>query len=109
MGYNTGIMIHNDDLHEIRKDPKFGERLVEAVLAHSPGKQTTTSIVGGGCVISMSHSNEISLIAIGGNTGARLAVVSANSPSNAEDQLKALRIAAMALGYRLTKSSTIGR
>jgi hypothetical protein len=68
MGLNTTVLILNDALGDIAKDPDFGKKLVAAIA--DGGKQvviSTPSFGNAATVIESHHSDNTVLIAVGGN------------------------------------------
>lgn len=78
MGYNSTVIVLNDALGDISRDPQFGQRLKKAILEISirPGPIDVSAIspsgniyVNAASVIESHHADSMHLIAIGGNTG----------------------------------------
>ena len=67
MGYNTAILVLNDRLDEIKKDPYFGERLVNGILTLRDGNHDY--ITGQTQIISTQHADFVQLLAVGRNRG----------------------------------------
>lgn len=80
MGFNTTVVILNDGLHEIEKNPEeFSRNLVRAILA-SYGRKGAVSVPCGhhcnvAAVIEQHHADNAHLIAVGGNTAKDLGCV----------------------------------
>ena len=72
MGYNTTVVILNDALDQIRKDPKFGENLSRACSEVMRGKGVDVP-AGNHCnaarVIETHHADYDVMVRVGGNTG----------------------------------------
>jgi hypothetical protein len=83
MGYNTTVVIMNDALEDIRKDPNFGENLVQAVLESVRYRTTELDDRGfhhivdipagnhanAGHVVESHHADGTHLVQVGGNLG----------------------------------------
>lgn len=80
MGYNTTIVVMNDALDTIAKDPEFGKRLSDAIAeAGFRRKPVDVSAHGGNCihvnaatVIECHHADQNVLVRVGGNHGEAL-------------------------------------
>lgn len=104
MGYNSTIVVLNDALHEIEKDPEFGSKVAKAIRALSV-KEGPIDIRAGGHVNAASavethHADGINLIAVGGNCGTDLGY-SGNYRAQPEDLLREL---ARKLGYQIVRN-----
>lgn len=73
MGFNTTVVVLNDALDEIERDPKFGKNLVQAILeCGCTGKPVNVSSMNHGNaakVIESHHADYDVLIKVGGNRG----------------------------------------
>jgi hypothetical protein len=78
MGFNTTVVIYNDALGYIEKDPEFGKRLAQAVQAlwshgHKPQDFFAASPEGGsssaGVVIETHHADGNVFVRVGQNSG----------------------------------------
>jgi hypothetical protein len=101
MGFNTTVVILNDTLHDIERDPNFGKHLSDAVLTKGQSKDRVY------CphqvrIVETHHADDKHLIAVGGNTGVDLGYVG-NYLSEPHQMARAL---ADMLGYRLVKKTT---
>ena len=105
MGYNTSVLILNDNLHEIEKDQEFGKKVSRAVSGLRFGEpkiifpQTT--------IVETHHASGYSVVAFGENNATVL------SPSvfpygNEDFKLKLLRELADQMGFRLRKKQLRG-
>ncbi len=83
MGYNTVMVVLNDALTEIKKDPEFGRRISDAVdEMGNPRVQyaTVPAISADGhsihcnaaTVLSSRHADDVVIVATGGNTASKL-------------------------------------
>ena len=111
MGYNTTVVVHNDSLGSIEKDPEFGKNLAKAVLRLSVterGKMVDVRAVNhcnAAEVIETHHADHQVLVMVGGNMGQEFGYagswrLDAKKP---EDRLTVLRNLADAEGYTLRK------
>lgn len=75
MGYNTTVVILNDALGQIAKDPKFGEKLARAIMEVRRDKPVDVS-AGNHCnaalVVETHHADETVFVAVGRNYGEAL-------------------------------------
>lgn len=74
MGYNTTVVILNDALEDIAKDPHFGANLARAIRAVSfapigPIEVQAGSFMNAAIVVESHHSSEVRLVSVGHNTG----------------------------------------
>ncbi len=113
MGYNTTVVILNDALDQLEKDPDFGKKLAAAIrhLAVVPHGQTITVPVGNHGnpveVIETHHADLTSVIAVGGNCGTNLGMVLGYQHSKPEDQISILKSLVSQKGYKLNKKKRI--
>ena len=95
MGFNTAVMILNDRLHEIEKDPEFGDRLAGAI-SETYGRRGDGHY-GGFSVLPSQHADWNQMVVIGQNQIRRFEDI---EPAEREVLLKRL---ARDAGYRLSK------
>lgn len=71
MGYNSVLVVLNDRLHEIERDPEFGKKVADAIRAHgsSRGRYGEPYITGQTQVISVQHADFAQVVRVGGNCG----------------------------------------
>ena len=70
MGFNTTIVVLNDRLTEIEKDPEFGKKLVAAIMSFDPSRRDQMPYVTGQTkVIGCHHAGGLIAYVVGGNTG----------------------------------------
>lgn len=115
MGFNTSMIILNDCLGDIEKDPDFGKKVSQAVssvdtqryLSEEAGRPFHGVDVSAGCsvnaatVIETHHADGTSIIAFGGNMGLNMGLF---YPYGAEDEeIRILRALAMKYGFGLRK------
>jgi hypothetical protein len=108
VGYNTGVMILNDDFHNIQKKPDFFvERMIAAAAEfwNSKGKPIdfhTGGICNGGEVFWQEHADHTGVVAIGQNC-TTLLHRHYGCHHTEEHKLNILRDMAKEMGYSLTK------
>lgn len=100
MGMNTAMIVRNDFLHEIKEDPKFGEKVWTAI-AYNGNEQRMPYLGEGFSVLPSSHADYIQVVAIGGNIIRRLGIGGGYRAAD-EDILRNL---ADSMGYRLVKKT----
>ena len=70
MGWNTAIMILNDQLNSIERDTEFGAKLADAVAHDHMSKPfEPTEFAYQSQVLAQQHADTTSVVAVGGNTG----------------------------------------
>ncbi len=70
MGFNTTVVILNDMLGEIERDPEFGKKLVAAIRSFDRTRPERMPYVTGQTqVIGHHHADGMMVFAVGGNTG----------------------------------------
>lgn len=73
MGYNTTVVVLNDALDQIEKDPNFGKNLVRAIQQINSRREGIDVPAGNHCnaarVIETHHADYDVLVKTGGNTG----------------------------------------
>ena len=72
MGYNTTILVLNDALDVIEKDPEFGKKLCDVIRKVGNGRNGPINVPVGNhanpvTVIETHHADQTALIAVGGN------------------------------------------
>jgi hypothetical protein len=104
MGFNSTIVVMNDSLGEIEKDPEFGKKVAAAIAKMSCYEKPVDISSGHSCnaatVIDCHHADSNSIIVVGGNMG-EVAVPYAGSYNATEEQM--VRRWAEKLGFNLTK------
>jgi len=111
MGFNTTVVVMNDAIHSIAKDPHFGLKLADAVLKLQLGKGKVDIEAGGhvnaATAIESHHADFFQAVLVGGNCGEHVCGVSIGW--RAEDkELELLKGLAYKLGYKLSKAKTKG-
>ena len=74
MGWNTCVVVLNDALDQIEKDPEFGKKLAAAIRKRSiTGKEAVDVSAGNHCnaalVVHQSHADCNFYVKVGGNYG----------------------------------------
>lgn len=90
---NTAMIVRNDFLHEIKDDPKFGEKVYTAVISAGRGPYHGQAFD----VLPYSHADNMQIVAIGGNSISLLGF-GGGYRTTADDILRNL---ARSMGYRL--------
>jgi hypothetical protein len=96
MGYNTALIICNDQLHELAKDPEGG-RIIQSLIQEARGKEAIYGRYGIGALQSQ-HADGVQIVAVGGNAIRHLGY--GHYTHSPEDLLRCL---ADQMGYRLSK------
>jgi len=106
MGYNTTVVVLNDALDQLEKDPDFGKKLAAGIRKAVFGKPVIVSVGNHANpveVIETHHADMTSVVAVGGNCGNNLGTVLGWNHSKPEDQIEILKDLARQLGYNLRK------
>lgn len=107
MGYNTAVLVLNDSIHEIAKDPDFGWKVAQA--AANFGKTTDISVgghVNAATVYSAAHADVVQVMAFGGNHASTLMRIhNGGRHYTSEEQVELIRHLADQYGFRLVKKS----
>lgn len=107
MGFNTAILILNDCLNEIDKDPeRFALNLTRAIKMSFGEKKPYPIGIGQAQVIYQEHADSLGILAVGGNTGSILGYVPGRKVRNdgSEDaKLAILKELSRQEGYYLHK------
>lgn len=70
MGFNATVVVLNDRLDEIERDPEFGKKLARAIREHSfPEKYRRTYVTGQTQVVDVQHADTAQIIVVGANCG----------------------------------------
>jgi hypothetical protein len=104
MGYNTTVVVMNDALSAIKRDPDFGASLAKACVEVIRGTRIdveSNGHVNAATVLESHHADHLVPVLVGGNTGYAFADIwLPYRDSSAEALLKKL---ADNLGYTLVK------
>jgi hypothetical protein len=109
MGYNTGVLLLNDHIDDIWKNPKeFAQNLKEAYYLHQRTQKPEDFKVGccvnGGTVFHCGHADTTGVYAIGGNHTTRMFFgMNGGKHYSNEEQVEILKTMADSLGYRISK------
>lgn len=68
MGFNSVVVILNDRLNEIERDPEFGKKVADAIRSFGIS-QPEQYITGQTQVISVCHADTAQIVRVGANTG----------------------------------------
>lgn len=106
MGFNTTVVVLNDGLEAIRRDPAFGENLVQQILSISvrEGRRDVPALnhANAASVVETHHADSMSLIAVGGNLGRDLG----HAGGYRANDLELIKNIADKMGYRLVKKTS---
>jgi hypothetical protein len=111
MGFNTSLIVLNDAIDAIEKDPEFGKKVAEAVLQlphHKRYRPNHGVDISSGCnanaatVVETHHADYTVLLAVGGNCVTELGSVFAFRHNTEEVQVMLLKMLAEKLGYEVT-------
>lgn len=111
MGWNTGIVVLNDALGDIKDDPLvFTEELVQAVRGAVLPQRRRDIRAGGHCnaasVVWSAHADNTGILAVGGNHATVLhQVFNGGRHVSEEDQIAILRGWAEARGFELRRKA----
>jgi dissimilatory sulfite reductase (desulfoviridin) alpha/beta subunit len=114
MGFNTTVVVHNDSLDVIAKDPNFGEKLAKAIICldYKGDKINSVSASNGNCthcnaveVIETHHADQVIAVAVGGNYGVEIGYAGGWQAmgNEADKKVEMIRTLADSLGYTLRK------
>ena len=105
MGWNTTIVVYNDALGDIEKDPQFGKNLAAAVSQAASGKRIDIA-AGSHCnaahVVESHHADSTVVVTVGGNIGIKRAHVHGWRDGD-ELQKDLIEQWAEKIGYKLVK------
>lgn len=99
---NSVLVVLNDHLDVIEAAPDLGPTLARAIVRHpSRDHLWGATRFPGGAVVSVQHASDMTVVAVGGNTGRVLGVVSGMGLTGPADDAKLLAALADRLGYKL--------
>ena len=109
MGYNTTVVVLNDALDQIKNDPKFGEKLHDAILRLSvtdrPVDVRAGNHLNAAIAIESHHADLQAIVAIGENYADVLgAIIRPLKTSSEEFKLVVVEQLARSMGYALRKT-----
>jgi hypothetical protein len=106
VGFNTTIVICNDAMHEIAKDPHFGQKVSDAASQHISA-QGPQYFAYSSKIVAQHHADGVSINLVGGNTGKCIGTSRRGDGSwargNEQEIVRILREVAADYGYRLSK------
>ena len=110
MGWNTTVVVINDALDQIEKDPEFGRKLSGAIRKRMSWDGMIDVSAGNHCnaasVVETHHADQTAIVTVGGNTGIRQALRFGWDHHTREGQEQLLRHWANELGFRLVRKQT---
>ena len=104
MGFNSTVLILNDQLGSIERDPeRFVKEMVNAIQRSSMREQEDFG-PGQSTVMSCVHADAVTVLAVGGNCATVLGSVYNGGIHHTEEaQVEILRVLADKYGFRLVK------
>jgi hypothetical protein len=110
MGFQSTIMILNDAMEEIDKDPKgWWQKTKSLITRHNGTKSPEEYGFGthgnGFTLVDVHHADNTSVIAVGGNHASLLTRLSKHPHHDEKGQIELLKALAKEHGYRLVKES----
>lgn len=111
MGFNTSILLLNDNLSELERDPEAGIKIARAVLSACLRDNIDVPMKGGNClstpitVVESHHADGNSVVMFGGNRAQILSkcVFKESKEGDLSPEVGYLRSLAAQHGYTLTK------
>ena len=106
MGFNSTVVILNDYLHDIEKDPEFGRKLSLMIAEHGydelrAARRSQGMYAPGTQVLGVHHADCVHLFAVGCNHGRDLGNVAHWTQMDNDEKI--LRELADRLGYHIRK------
>jgi hypothetical protein len=110
MGYNTTLLVLNDRLGEIERDPKkFVTEMIQAIHRKGSRDEEMDFYPGQTSVIHCAHADDVHVIAVGGNHATILGrVYNGGNHHTEENQISLLKRIANNYGFRLVRKSKKG-
>lgn len=108
MGYNSTILVLNDRLSEIERDPEgFVREMCREIQGFGYSQDMTTFFPGQSAVMSVAHADTVTILAVGGNHSTVLGrVYNGGNHHTVEDQEFILKRLADEYGFRLVRKPT---
>ncbi len=109
MGYNTTVVVLNDALDVIEKDPTFGKRLAQAIGAYQQGTRVDIHAGNHGNaahIVECHHADSTVVITVGGNLGIAHASIHNWRHNTVEVQREVLKAWAKKLGMEVSMTAT---
>lgn len=75
MGWNTTLLVMNDGLEQLDRDPDAGKKIAEGIMRHDMPRYESTNSIGIGNhlnmvqVIASQHADQTQILAVGQNLG----------------------------------------
>lgn len=113
MGWNTGVIILNDAMGQITKNPnEFVENLNEAMSLYHRDNKYLDIQAGNHCnaasVFHQSHADSVGVYSIGGNCASKMMeIYNGGRHTTEDDKLKLLKKMAFEMGYQLRKKRPV--
>ena len=109
MGWNTGVLVCNDIIHEIDKNPaSWWDRLREA-FDRRKGREPVSFYGGMSTAAWQEHADTMGLLVVGGNCATRVVSRTCDGRHDELNILGLLRDAADKYGYRLVRKPKLKR
>jgi len=111
MGYNSVLLVLNDALNSIEKDPQFGMKISRGISKTLCYPDEQIEIASGCCcpaatVIGCQHADMTQIVAVGGNIAIELGVLYGSKNKGPEDKVELIRQLANQYGYHLRRKPT---
>jgi hypothetical protein len=105
VGFNSTILVLNDQLSYIEKDPeRFVQEMVQQIHGHN--YQESENFLAQSSVMTMTHADTVSIIAVGGNCSTVLGQFYNGGRHHTEDsQIELLKNLADKYGFRLVRKT----
>lgn len=112
MGYNTTVVVYNDALGTIAKDPEFGKNLAKAI-SQMTGRDEHIDVPSGShanaaMVVETHHADNTALITVAANLGIKHLEVGGWNHHETAGQERVLREWAHRLGFDLVPKAKTG-
>lgn len=109
MGYNTTVVVINDALDQIAKDPQFGANLARAIRQKAGVRSRIDVESGNHCnaahIVETHHADQTVLVSVGGNLGIPHLTHHEWNHHEPEGQVSLLKAWADKLGFDLVKKA----
>ena len=105
MGFNSVLVILNDELSEIERDTQFGKKVAEAIAEVYGEKEPQRMRGYSSAAVSSQHADYTQVVCVGGNLGSQLGIAFTRLHHEEEGKIKVLKDIADKFGYRLVKKS----
>jgi hypothetical protein len=107
MGYNSTVLVLNDRLGEIERDPEgFVKEMITAIHRKGSRDEEMDFYPGQSSVIHCAHADEVTVMAVGGNHATILGRLhNGGNHHTEENQISILKRIADDYGFRLVRKS----